>query len=80
MRRGRCQPGYDEQTPYADPFSRNQLLDDVAVHIGEAEIAAGMAKSQFGVVEAQQPQQGRVEIMDVDRFSTALKPNSSVAP
>ena len=51
------------------------------MHVGQAEVAAGVAVGQLLVVEAQQVQDRRVQVVDVDRFfSTAVKPNSSVAP
>ena len=48
--------------------------------IGQAEIAALETIGQLGVIEAQQVQQRRVQIVDVDLSFTALKPNSSVSP
>ena len=39
-----------------------------------------MVVHQAEVIHPQQMQHRRMEIMDTDRFSTALKPTSSVAP
>ena len=59
---------------------RNQLLHHLAMHIGQPEVAAGVAIGELLVIEAEQLQDRGVQIVDVHRFSTALKPNSSVAP
>ena len=48
--------------------------------VGQAEIAALEAIGQLRVVEAQQMQQRRVQVVDVDSSFTALKPNSSLSP
>ena len=42
-----------------------KILHDVAVHVGEAEIAAGVAEGELLVIEAQQVQDRRVQVMDV---------------
>ncbi len=52
----------------------------MAVDVGQAEVAAGVAVGELLVVEAQQVQHRGVQVVDVHRFSTARKPNSSVAP
>ena len=41
-------------------------MHDIAVHIGQAEISAGVVESQSFVVQTEQVQNGRVPIMDVD--------------
>ena len=46
--------------------SRQQLRHDIAMHIGQAEIAALEAIGQLGVVEAEQVQDRGVEVVDVD--------------
>ena len=46
--------------------SRQQPLDDLAVHVGQAEVAALEAVGQLGVVEAQQVQDRGVQVVDVD--------------
>ena len=48
------------------PRSRQDLLDHLPVHVGQAEVAAGVAVRQLLVVEAQQVQDRRVQIVDVD--------------
>ena len=50
------------------PGLRDDVVDDVAVDVGEAEVAAGVAVSEFFVVEAEQVQNGGVEVVDVDYF------------
>ncbi len=44
----------------------NNLFNDASMHIREAEIAAGIPIGQFFVVEAQEVQNRRVQVMDVD--------------
>ena len=44
----------------------DDLAHDAAIDVGEAEVAAGVAVRQLGVVEAHQVQQGRVQVVDVD--------------
>ncbi len=61
-------------------FSADQLVHDLSMHIGESEVAAGVAVGEFFVVEADQLQQGCMQVVTCTGFSTALKPNSSVAP
>ncbi len=46
--------------------SGEQSLDDLAVHVGQPEVAALEAIGQPGVVEAQQMQQRRVQVVDVN--------------
>ena len=41
-------------------------VDDAAVHVGQAEVAAAVAVRQLLVVEAQQVQDRRVQVVDVD--------------
>ncbi len=35
-------------------YLRNQLIDDLTVDVGEAEVAAGVAIGEFRVIEAQE--------------------------
>ena len=42
------------------------LLHHPAVHVGQAEVAAGVAVGQLLVVEAEQVQHRRVQVVDVD--------------
>src|SRR5437868_44780 len=46
--------------------SRQQLVHDLAEHVGQPEVAALEAERQLRVVEAEQPQQRRVQVVDVD--------------
>ena len=59
---------------------RDQVVQHGARHVGQPEVAAAVAIGQFGVVDAEQVQDGGVQVVDVDRLSMALKPKSSVAP
>ena len=36
------------------------------MHVGQAEVAAGVAVGQLGVIEAQQVQHGGVQVVEVD--------------
>ena len=60
--------------------SRHDLVDHVAVDVGQAEVAAAGAKRQPLVIEAEEVQDRRVQIVHVQTFSTACMPSSSVAP
>src|SRR6266496_2032274 len=55
---------------FADSSSQwnlaDQLPDHLPLHVGQAEIAAGAAESQFFVVKSQQGQDGGVQVVDVD--------------
>src|SRR5579884_4364314 len=46
--------------------SRQQLLHDLPMHVRQAEVAALEAVGQLRVIEAQQMQEGRVQVVDVD--------------
>ena len=46
--------------------SRQQLLHHVAVHVGQPEVAALEAEGQLRVIEAQQVQDRRLQVVDVD--------------
>ena len=46
--------------------SRDQFLHDVAVDISQAEVATGVPVGQLFVVESQQVQHGRMEVMHMD--------------
>ena len=41
-------------------------MHDAAVDVGEAEVAARVAVGQLLVVDAEQMQNGRVQVVDVD--------------
>ena len=45
--------------------SGQDIFDDVAVNIGQSEVAALKAVGQARVIEAEQVQQRRIEVMDV---------------
>ena len=45
-----------------------QLAHDVSVHVCQPEIAAGMAVGELFVVEAEQMQDGRLQIVDMHRI------------
>ena len=44
---------------------REKFLHHVPMHVGEPEVAALEAEGQFGVIEAKQMQQRRVQVVDV---------------
>src|SRR5687767_7420443 len=46
--------------------SREEFLHHISVHVGQPEIAAGMAEDQSLVIESEQVQNGRVEIVHMD--------------
>lgn len=54
----------------------NQFVQDIAVHIGQPEIAAAKTVGQFLVIETQQMQDRGMQIMDLDalldRFVTKI--------
>ena len=47
-------------------MSGQKLVDDVAMHVGETEIAAGIAIGQLFVIEAQEVQDGRMQVVNMD--------------
>src|SRR6266496_6361986 len=47
------------------PGSGDEFADHMPMNVGEAEIAAGVAEGQLFVVEAEQPQHRRVQIVHV---------------
>ncbi|MFM1945457.1 MAG: hypothetical protein RI897_4439 [Verrucomicrobiota bacterium] len=48
-------------------------MDDVAVDVGEAEVTSGVAEREAFVVEAEQVEDGGVEVMDVDGVDGGLE-------
>ncbi len=48
-------------------------MDDVAVDIGEAEVTSGVAEGEAFVVEAEEVEDGGVEVMDVDGVNGGLE-------
>ena len=55
------------------PASGNQFFDHVAVHVGQAEVAAGVAVGELLVVEAEQVQDRGVQVVDVDAVFDGLE-------
>ena len=55
------------------------VLDHHAMYVGEAEIAAAVTIGELLVVETHEVEDRRMQVVDVDLFSTAAKPSSSVA-
>ena len=68
--------------PLPSPCSilRQEVVDDVAINVRQAEVAAGVAVGEPFVVEAKHMKQRGVQIVDGDAIFDARKPNSSVAP
>ncbi len=63
---------YSSGTPHVPIFqempcqsSRQQAADDIAMHVGETELAALVLEGQTFVVETEQVQHGGVEIMNM---------------
>ena len=58
----------DRGQPRLDNLRRSgqDFADDVAVDVGQAEVAALEAVGQLGVVEAQQVQDRGLQVVDVD--------------
>ena len=46
--------------------SRDQFADDVAMDVGQAEVAARVMEREAFMVEAEKPQERGVEVMDMD--------------
>ncbi len=46
----------------------DQVRHHVAVDVGEAEVAAGVAVGEAGVVETEEAKHGGVQVVDVDRL------------
>src|SRR5688572_22906222 len=55
-----------------DQELRENLLHDAAMDIGEAEVAAIVAIGEFFVIEAEQVQDGGVEVVHVDLFGDGV--------
>ena len=54
------------------PLSQ-QLLDNLSGDVGEAEVAALEAVGEFGMIEAEQMQEGRLQIVHVNRVFDYVK-------
>src|SRR5260221_3988329 len=48
------------------PGSRDQVIHDFAVNVGQTKIAAGVAECQLGVIKAQQVKNRGMQIMHVN--------------
>src|SRR3954469_23036763 len=59
--------------PPAAACLSQDLPDYLAVHVGQAEVAAGVAVGELLVVEAHQVQDRRVQVVDVDRVLLRLE-------
>ncbi len=55
-------------------------MEQVSVYVGESEVAALEAKGEFLVVESQEVQNRRVQVVHVGAVGHGLKPSSSVSP
>src|SRR5206468_11545840 len=53
--------------------SRDQLGNHSSMHVGQTEVAAGVAVRQALVIEAEQVQHGGVQVVNVDRVLDRLK-------
>ena len=49
------------------------FVDDVALDVGEAEVAAGVAVGEFFVIETEEMEDGGVEVVDVDAVLGGLE-------
>ena len=54
------------QLRQAEPELCDEVFDDVAVNVGQAEVSTGITVREFFVVEAEQFEHRRVQIVDVD--------------
>ena len=59
---------------------RDEAVDNVAVDVGEAEVAAAVAVGEALVIEAEEVEHGGLQIVDVDAVLDGFETNSSVAP
>jgi len=57
-----------------------EFVQHVARNVSQPEVSSAVAVSQFGVINAQEVEDCRMNVMNVGWFSTALNPKSSVAP
>ena len=60
--------------------SANDLLDHVAEHVGEAVVAPLVLVGEALVIDAQQVQDGGVEVVDVDAVTVTVDTFSPAAP
>ena len=54
-------------------YSSQEVFDDVAVDVGEAEVAAGVVIGEVFVVEAEEVKDGGLEVVDVDLFVSNME-------
>ena len=54
--------------------SGDQVLDDLAVHVGQAEVSAGVAVGELFVVEAEEVEDRGVQVVDVHLVLDGLEP------
>src|SRR4029078_12489403 len=74
LRRVRQPPTESRSLQRGQPIgSCDDLVKDVARHIGEAEIAPAVAIGQLGVIDAEQMEDGGVKVVDVDRLLDRLE-------
>src|SRR5437763_690927 len=59
-------PATRQGYPASTSWSGEEFLHDATGYVGEAEVAALEAIGQLGVVEAQEVEEGRVQVVDVD--------------
>ena len=57
-----------DRDPGRRELSGDEIVHHLAVHIRQAEIAAGVAVREFLMVEAQQVQDRRVQVVNVNRI------------
>ena len=50
-----------------------KFFDDVAVDVGEAEVAAGVVVGEVLVIEAEEMEDGGLEVVDVDFFVSDME-------
>jgi hypothetical protein len=60
--------------------SEQDLADHTPENVGQAEIAAFMTPGEPLMIQPKLMEQSGVEIVDMDRFSAARNPSSSVPP
>ena len=53
---------------FTDKTAKQNLLHHIAMHIRQPEVAALEAVGQPGVLQAEQVQDGRLQVVDVDRI------------
>jgi hypothetical protein len=59
---------------FTGPGSGKDGFDDIAVNVGESEVAARVPERQLCMIEAKQMQNSRVEVMNMDFVLRNLHP------